>query len=57
MEEQENAAKLLEEKKEDWESFVRKAKVKTSNHTTMVRFYNAIYNFMIMTVILIAGKL
>jgi putative alpha-1,2-mannosidase len=57
MEEQENAAKLLEEKKSDWESFVRKAKVKTGNHTTMVRFYNAIYNFMIMTVILIAGKL
>lgn len=57
MEEQENAAKLLEEKKADWESFVRKAKVKTGNHTTMVRFYNAIYNFMIMTVILIAGIL
>ena len=56
MEEREFAAKL-EAKKEEWESFVKKAKVKTGNHTTMVRFYNAIYNFMIMTVILIAGEL
>lgn len=54
MEERENEKKLVE-KKVEWESFVRKAKRKTANHTTMVRFYNAVYNFMIMTVILIAG--
>ena len=54
MEERENEKKL-EEKKTEWESFARKAKLKTANHTTMVRFYNAVYNFMIMTVILIAG--
>lgn len=46
----------LEEKKAEWESFVRKANLKTANHTTMVRFYNAVYNFMIMSVILIAGN-
>lgn len=55
MEEQERGAKL-EGKVAEWESFVKKAKIKTANHTTMVRFYNALYNFMIMTVILIAGK-
>jgi putative alpha-1,2-mannosidase len=55
MEEQEIGEKL-EMKKAEWESFIRKAKVKTANHTTMVRFYNAVYNFMIMTVILIAGE-
>ena len=54
MEERESEKKL-EEKKTEWESFARKAKLKTANHTTMVRFYNAVYNFMIMTVILIAG--
>ncbi|XP_028398197.1 uncharacterized protein LOC114521840 isoform X2 [Dendronephthya gigantea] len=56
MEEQERGPKL-EEKMAEWESFVKKAKIKTANHTTMVRFYNAVYNFMIMTVILIAGIL
>ena len=48
--------KMFEDKKVEWESFVRKAKVKTASHTTMVRFYNAVYNLMIMTVILIAGR-
>ena len=54
--EERDCAMNAEEKKAEWESFVRKAKAKTANHTTMVRFYNAIYNFMIMTVILIAGE-
>lgn len=57
MEDKDKEKAKMEEKKDQWESFVRKAKLKTANHTTMVRFYNAIYNMMILSVILLAGIL